>query len=57
VVYAAKSKNIITLLERLKKSDNQFQVIKTPNKTELKKLDRVHQVKKMEEYVFMVVGN
>ncbi len=57
VVYAAKSKNIITLLEKLKKSDNQFQVIKTPNKTELKKLDRVHQVKKMEEYVFMVVGN
>jgi S1-C subfamily serine protease len=57
VVYAAKSKNIITLLEKLKKSDNQFQVIKTPNKTELKKLDRVRQVKKMEEYVFMVVGN
>ena len=57
VVYAAKSKNIITLLEKLKKSDNQFHVIKTPNKTDLKKLDRVHQVKKMEEYVFMVVGN
>lgn len=57
VVYAAKSKNIINLLEKLKKSDNQFHVIKTPNKTDLKKLDRVHQVKKMEEYVFMVVGN
>jgi hypothetical protein len=57
VVYAAKSRNIITLLDKLKKSDNQFQVIKIPNKTELKKLDRVHQVKKMEEYVFMVVGN
>jgi len=57
VVYAAKSKNIITILEKLKKSDNQFHVIKTPNKTDLKKLDRVHQVKKMEEYVFMVVGN
>jgi S1-C subfamily serine protease len=57
VVYAAKSKNIITLLDKLKKSNNKYQVIKTPNKTELKKLDRVHQVKKMEEYVFMVVGN
>jgi S1-C subfamily serine protease len=57
VVYAAKSRNILTLLDKLKKMDDQYQVIKTPNKTDLKKLDRVHQVKKMEEYVFMVVGN
>lgn len=57
VVYATKSKNILTLLEKLKMKDNQYQVIKTPNKTDLKKLDRVHQVKKMEEFVFMVVGN
>ena len=57
VVYAAKSINILTLLDKLKKMDDQYQVIKTPNKTDLKKLDRVHQVKKMQEYVFIVVGN
>ncbi|MEP7144393.1 MAG: serine protease [Ferruginibacter sp.] len=57
VVYAAKSKNIINLLEQLKKMDDKYQVIKTPANSDLKGLDRVQQVKKMEEFVFMVVGN
>ncbi|MFZ4057419.1 MAG: S1C family serine protease [Ferruginibacter sp.] len=57
VVYAAKSKNIFSLIEKLKKSDDRFQSIKTPTNTGLKGLDRVQQVKKMEEYVYMVVGN
>jgi len=57
VVYAAKSKNIITLLEKLKKIDDKYQVVKTPANSDLKGLDRVQQVKKMEEFVFMVVGN
>ena len=57
VVYAAKSKNIINILEKLKKMDDKYQVIKTPVNTDLKKLDREQQVKKMEEFVFMVVGN
>ncbi|MCW3090805.1 MAG: serine protease [Ferruginibacter sp.] len=57
VVYAAKSKNILTLLEKLKKMDDKYQVIKTPANSDLKGMDRVQQVKKMEEFVFMVVGN
>jgi len=55
VVYAAKSKNIYKLLEAAKKDDNS-QNIKLPNNSNLKGLDRTQQVKKMEEYVFMVVG-
>ncbi|MEO5890457.1 MAG: trypsin-like peptidase domain-containing protein [Ferruginibacter sp.] len=57
VVYAAKSKNILNLLEKLKKSDDKYLSIKTPTNSDLKGLDRVQQVKKMEEFVFMVVGN
>lgn len=57
VVYAAKSKNILTLLEKLKKTDDTYQFIKVPTNSDLKGLDRVQQVKKMEEFVFMVVGN
>ena len=57
VVYAAKSKNIITMVEKLKKLDDKYLFIKTPSNSDLKGLDRVQQVKKMEEFVFMVVGN
>ncbi len=56
VVFAAKSKNIFKLLDSLKK-EGDTTTIKLPNNTGLKGLDRVQQVKKMEEFVFMVVGN
>jgi serine protease Do len=56
VVYAAKSKNIFKLLDEVKK-DTSKSNIKTPSGTALKGLDRVQQVKKMEEYVFMIVGS
>ncbi len=56
VVFAAKSKNIYALLEAVKKSGDTVS-IKLPNNTGLKGLDREQQVKKMEEFVFMVVGN
>ena len=56
VVYAAKSLNIYKLLEAIKK-DNDTANIKVPNNTGLKGLDRTQQVKKMEEFVYMVVGN
>ena len=57
VVYAVKSKNIFSLLENLKKEDEKYQTIKTPATAILKGLDRVQQVKKMEDFVYMVVGN
>ena len=56
VVYAAKSLNIYKLLEVIKK-ENDATNIKVPNNTGLKGLDRTQQVKKMEEFVYMVVGN
>lgn len=57
VTYAAKSKNIFKLVEELKKQDKDFQSIKTPNGNSLRGLDRVQQIKKIEDYIFMVVGN
>lgn len=56
VVFAAKSKNIYTLLEAVKKAGDST-TIKLPNNTGLRGLDREQQVKKMEDFVFMVVGN
>lgn len=57
VTYAAKAKNIYSLIEDLKKSDTTFKAVKTPSGTALKGLDRVQQIKKLEDFVFMVVGN
>ena len=57
VVYAAKSKNIFRLLENFKKAAEIQNTIKLPTGNNLKGLERTLQVKKMEEFVFMVVGN
>ncbi len=57
VVYAAKSKYIFRLLDQLKKDDPEYQNVKTPVNKGLKGLDRVKQVEKMEDFVFMVLGN
>jgi len=57
VVYATKSRNIFKLLDNLKKNDEKAASIKTPANAGLKGLDRVQQVKKMEEFVYMVVGS
>lgn len=56
VVFAAKSKNIYKLLDALKEKGDTIS-IKLPNNTGLKGLEREQQVKKMEDFVFMVVGN
>ena len=56
VVFAAKSKNIYKLLDAVKKSGDTVN-IKLPNNAGLRGLDREQQVKKMEDFVFMVVGN
>ena len=57
VVYAAKAKNIYSLIEELKKTDTTYKNLKIPTGNGLKGLDRVQQIKKLEEFVFMVVGN
>ena len=53
VVFAIKSKNIYKALEEIKKDE----VIKLPSGAALKNLDRVQQIKKIEDCVFMVKGN
>ena len=57
VVFAAKSKNIYSLIEAFKKADNNATIIKLPTSNSLKGFDREQQVKKMENFVFMVVVN
>ncbi len=56
VVYATKSRNIFKMVDELKKNDTAINV-KTPAVNSLKGVERTQQVKKMEEFVFMVVGN
>lgn len=56
VVYATKSRNIFKMIDELKKSDTATS-IKAPVGNGLKGVERTQQVKKMEEFVFMVVGN
>ncbi len=56
VVFAAKSKNIFKLIDAAKVAGDSNN-IKVPANTALRGLDREQQVKKMEEFVFMVVGN
>lgn len=57
VVYATKSRNIFRMLEELKKADSAAPSIKTPAGNALRGIERTQQVKKIEEFVFMVVGN
>lgn len=53
VVFAIKSKNIYDALEDVKEDDT----IKLPTNNTLKGLDRVQQIKKLEDFVYMVKGN
>lgn len=57
VVYAAKAKNIFNLIENLKKTDTAYNLLKAPAGNSLRGLDKTQQVKKMEDFVFMIVGN
>ncbi|HTB52353.1 MAG TPA: serine protease [Ferruginibacter sp.] len=58
VVYAIKSKNIFNLISEAESADTTNSLkIKAPAGYGLKGLSRVQQVKKMEDFVFMVVGN
>jgi len=57
VVFAIQSKYIYSALNQLKKEDTSFQKIKTPNTSLLKGMERTEQVKRMQDYVFMVKIN
>ncbi|MEP6465222.1 MAG: serine protease [Parafilimonas sp.] len=54
VVFALKSNNIFKLIDSLKATDTLFKNIKLPLKSSLKNMDRVSQVKKAENCVFLV---
>jgi serine protease Do len=57
VVFAIQSKYIHGLLNELKKSDTAYSKVKTPAASSLKGMDRTQQVKKIEDYIFMVKVN
>ena len=54
VVFALKSNNIFKLIDSLKTVDTSFKNLKLPNGSSLKNIDRVSQVKKAENCVFLV---
>src|SRR5699024_4660322 len=56
VVFAIKSPNIYTAIEEVKKMKG-HEKIKVTAAPSLKGADRVSQIKKVQEYVFMVKGN
>ncbi len=53
VVFAIKSKNIYDALKEVKENDS----IRLPVSNTLKGLDRVQQIKKLEDFVYMIKGN
>lgn len=55
VVFAIKSRNIYAALKEIKKEKDL--TIKTPSVNTLKGLDRVKQIKKLEDYIYKVKGN
>jgi serine protease Do len=54
VVFAITSKNIFTLLEAISKTDTTLQKIKLPSGSAIKGMDRVQQIKKIEDCIYMV---
>lgn len=54
VVFALKANNIFKMIDSLKTIDPSFESIKFASNSSLKKLDRVSQVKKAEDCVFLV---
>ena len=54
VVFAVKSKGIYDMLNDLKKDDTSYQSIKMPVTSNLKKLDREQQIKKVSDFVYQI---
>jgi S1-C subfamily serine protease len=57
VVFAIRSKYIYHALNDLKKQDTAFEKLKIVSSSPLKGIDRVQQVKKIEDFVYMVKVN
>jgi serine protease Do len=56
-VFAIQGKHIYKILDELKKQDTSYQKIKLTSKSSIAGLDRTQQVKRVEDYVFMVKVN
>lgn len=54
VVFAVNAKSIYQLIDNLKETDTSLQKIKITNNSELKGLNRVTQIKEVQDYVFLV---
>jgi len=54
VVFALKSNNVFKMIDSLKTTDTSFKNVKLPSRSSLKNMDRVSQVKKAENCVFLV---
>ena len=54
VVFAITSKNIFRLLEEMSKTDTTLQKIKLPSTSSIKGMERVQQIKKIEDCIYMV---
>lgn len=54
VIFAIKSKNVYQAIDDLKKEDTIYQKIKAPSVSNIKGMDRVQQVKQIEDCVYMV---
>lgn len=52
--FAIHSKYIFSAIEELRKKDSAYTRIKLPTTSSIKKIDRENQVKKIEDYIFMV---
>ncbi|MBO9659592.1 MAG: serine protease, partial [Chitinophagaceae bacterium] len=57
VVFALQSKHIYKALNEMKTKDSSYSRVKLSSKSSISYLDRTLQVKKIEEYVFMVKAN
>jgi S1-C subfamily serine protease len=54
VVFALNSRNVYQEIEELKKEDTSYNKLKAPSISKMKGMDRVQQVKQIEDCVFMV---
>lgn len=57
VAFAIKSKYIFNVIDQLKKDDTSFQKVKVPVKSTLTGMKKPQQIKKIEDFVFMVKVN